>query len=68
MTRVCRQHMIRDRDGTMEELLYGVAQGGELCKDGWRAYIVYITSSRRTVWLGSLKGLYERFPIRNLIR
>ena len=35
----------------------------ELYLDGWRAYIVYITSSRRTLQLGSLQGLYERFPI-----
>ena len=35
-------------------------------KVGWRAYIVYSTSSRRTVRLGSLQGLYERFSIRNL--
>ena len=29
---------------------------------------MYITSRRRTLWLGLLPGLYERFPIRNLIR
>ena len=28
---------------------------------------VYITSGRRTVRLGSLQGLYERFYIKNLI-
>ena len=33
-----------------------------------QAYIVYITSSRRTVRLSSLHGLYERFLIRNLNR
>ena len=38
----------------------------ELCYIEWRAHIVYITSSRRTVRLGLLQGLYERFPIRNL--
>ena len=35
---------------------------------GGRAYIVYITSRRRTVGLGLLQGVYERFPIRNFIR
>ena len=49
-------------------ILNGGVKWGELCKDGWRAYIVNITSSRRTVRLGSLQGIYERFQIRNLIR
>ena len=35
---------------------------------GRRAYIVNITSSRRTVQLGSFLGEYERLLIRNLIR
>ena len=43
-------------------------RGVNCIKDGWRAYIVYITSSRRTERLGLLQGLYERFPKRNLIR
>ena len=45
-----------------------MAQGGELYEEGWLAYIVYITSGRRTVRLGLLQGLYERFLIGNLIR
>ena len=45
-----------------------MAQGGELYEEGWLAYIVYITSGRRTVQLGLLQGLYERFLIGNLIR
>ena len=32
-------------------------RGVNCIKDGWRAYIVYITSGRRTVRLGSLLGL-----------
>ena len=40
-------------------------RGVNCIKDGWRAYIVYITSGRRTVRLGSLHGLYERFLIAN---
>ena len=43
---------------------------GENCikMGGRRAYIVYITSRRRTVRLGSRQELYERFLIRKLIR
>ena len=43
---------------------------GENCikTGGGRAYIVYITSRRRTVRLGSRQELYERFLIRKLIR
>ena len=33
-----------------------------------RSYIVYVTSGKRTVRLRLLQELYERFPIRNLIR
>ena len=43
-------------------------RGVNCIKDGWRAYIVYITSSRRTEQLGSLLGLYERFLVENIIR
>ena len=39
----------------MEELIW--SGPGE-----WRAYIVYISLGSRTVRLGSLQGLYERFP------
>ena len=35
---------------------------------GGRTLCTYIISSRRTVRLGSLQRLYERFMIRNLIR
>ena len=45
----------------MEELIWSG-------RGGWRVYIVYITSGRRTVRLDSLQGLYERFLIANLIR
>ena len=30
----------------------------------WCGSVVYITSSRRTERLGSLQGIYERFPIK----
>ena len=43
-------------------------RGMNCIKDGWWECIVYITSRRRTVRLGLLQGLYERFLIRNLIR
>ena len=35
---------------------------------GGRTLCIHYTSGRRTVRLGSLQGLYERFLIRNLIR
>ena len=44
--------------------LNGAAQGGEFDLLRWWGSVVYITSSRRTVRLGSLQGLYERFPIK----
>ena len=50
-------------------IINGAVKGVNCVKTGgWRAYIVKITSSRRTVRLGSLLGVYERFLIRNLIR
>ena len=42
----------------------GAAQVGEFDLPRWRASVVYITLSRRTVRLGSLLGLYEKFPIK----
>ena len=40
----------------------GAAQGGENDLRRWWGSVVYITSKKRTVRLGSLLGLYERFP------
>ena len=40
----------------------GAAQGGEFDLHRRRASVEYITSSRRTVRLGSVLGLYERYP------
>ena len=42
----------------------GAAQGGENDLRRWWGSVEYITSRKRTVWLGSLLGLYERFPIK----
>ena len=39
--------------------------GGENDLRRWWESVVYITSRKRTVRLGSLLGLYERFPIKN---
>ena len=44
------------------------AQGAEFLSLGWWGSIVYITSSRRTVQLGWMQGVYERFPLQKLIR
>ena len=41
-------------------IITGVAQGGEFNLLRWWGSVVYITSSRRTVRLGSLQGIYER--------
>ena len=35
---------------------------------GGAGSVVYITSSRQTVRLGSQQGVYERFPIKKYIR
>ena len=43
--------------------LNGAAQGGENDLLLWWRSVVYITSMKRTVQLGSLLGLYESFPI-----
>ena len=43
-------------------------RGVNCIKAGGGLKMVYISSRKRTVRLGSLQGLYERFPIRNLIR
>ena len=46
--------------------LNGVAQEGEFNLLRWWGSVVYITSSRRTVRLGLLQGVYERFPIKKV--
>ena len=42
----------------------GAAQEGENDLRSWWGSVEYITSRKRTVRLGSLLGLYERFPIK----
>ena len=44
--------------------LNGAAQGAEYDLLLWWGSVVYITSKKRTVRLGSLLGLYESFPIK----
>ena len=44
--------------------LNGAAQGGEYDLLLWWGSVVYITSRKRTVRLGSLLGLYESFQIK----
>ena len=39
-------------------------KGGECDLLLWWGSVVYITSMKRTVRLGSLLGLYESFPIK----
>ena len=40
-------------------------RGGQFALHQWCGSVVYITPRRRTLRLGSLQGLYERFPIKN---
>ena len=51
-------------DGYTHGRINEMAQGGEFYLLRWWGSVVYITSSRRTVRLGSLLGLYEGFPIK----
>ena len=44
--------------------IYGAAQEGENDLRRWWGSVVYITSKKRTVRLGSLLGLYESFLIK----
>ena len=55
---------IRNNDSFTHEGLYGAAQGGENDLRRWWGSVEYITSRKKTVRLGSLLGLYERFPIK----
>ena len=60
--------MQRETQGEPWRNYNGAAQGGELYQEGWWECVVYSTARRRTVRLGSLQGLCERFLIRNLTR
>ena len=60
-----RAHVqIRNHGG----IINGAAQGGEFenltNSGGGDPLYTYITSSRRTVRLGLLQGIYERFPVK----
>ena len=48
---------------TIEELKWSGTGGINLHYTGGGDPLVYITSRRRTVWLGLLQGVNERFPI-----
>ena len=64
MTHQHRQKGEGVEHGGINEMELPSAQGDEYDLLLWWAYIVYITSSRRTARLGSLLGLYESFPIK----
>ena len=53
---------------TCTDSIFRVAKGGEFHLVGWWGSLVYIPSSRRTVRLGQMQGVYERFPKQKLIR
>ena len=49
----------------MEKSPVLTVQGGQFSLRRWWGFVVYIKSRKRTVRLGSLQGVYERFPIKN---
>ena len=59
MTPRCSRHCLAHGGIIMER-----HRGGQSELRRWWGFVVYITSRRRTVRLGSLQGVYERFPIK----